>query len=404
MGASNFDSGTLSGKNEYYRANVDELKEHYGFDFVSLGLAAFLGAPLKWLYSAGDTSNRHRRIVLAPGHGVGGIVLKTGKPMVFSDIDRELDPREYSSYPIVFAEDLHSLCALPVSKKNRVVGVLLCAFRSKHDDHIRTFRKLADDLSGSFCGLDVITDDFLDFAWASAIDDGEGTGHLVVRSDLSRTIAAQEDERRRISRELHDGVAQELLTTSFTLRQLATKVDSEGCHLLDEALCNIDSILDELHNISVTLRPSSLDHLGFLAALRSQATVLEKTYGCAVTIRGELSHDRFDRAMETQAYRICQEAMTNASKYSGADEVFVQVEEAGEWISVSVSDYGCGFDVEAPVIRGSGCGLAGMKERANLIGAALEIQSGPHGTRVTLTAPMYPSSAGNSNVSTEAKQ
>lgn len=120
MGASNFDSGTLSGKNEYYRANVDELKEHYGFDFVSLGLAAFLGAPLKWLYSAGDTSNRHRRIVLAPGHGVGGIVLKTGKPMVFSDIDRELDPREYSSYPIVFAEDLHSLCALPVSKKNRV--------------------------------------------------------------------------------------------------------------------------------------------------------------------------------------------------------------------------------------------------------------------------------------------
>ena len=108
--------------------------------------------------------------------------------------------------------------------------------------------------------------------------------------------------------------------------------------------------------------------------------------------------------METQAYRICQEAMTNASKYSGADEVFVQVEEAGEWISVSVSDYGCGFDVEAPVIRGSGCGLAGMKERANLIGAALEIQSGPHGTRVTLTAPMYPSSAGNSNVPTEAKQ
>ena len=257
MGASNFDAKTLSGENERYRAHVGELKERYGFDFATLGLAAFPGAPLKWLYSAGDTSNRHRRIVLAPGHGVGGIVLKTGKPMVFSDIDRELDPREYSSYPIVFAEDLRSLCALPVTKEGRIVGVLLCAFRIEHDDHLRTFHELARNLGGSFCDLGVITDDFLDFAWANDIE-GEGeAGRMVVRSDLSRTIAAQEDERRRISRELHDGVAQELLTTSFKLRQLADTVDDEGCRLLDEALGSIDSVLDELHNISVMLRPSS---------------------------------------------------------------------------------------------------------------------------------------------------
>ncbi len=396
MGASNFDAKTLSGENERYRAHVGELKERYGFDFATLGLAAFPGAPLKWLYSAGDTSNRHRRIVLAPGHGVGGIVLKTGKPMVFSDIDRELDPREYSSYPIVFAEDLRSLCALPVTKEGRIVGVLLCAFRIEHDDHLRTFHELARNLGGSFCDLGVITDDFLDFAWANDIE-GEGeAGRMVVRSDLSRTIAAQEDERRRISRELHDGVAQELLTTSFKLRQLADTVDDEGCRLLDEALGSIDSVLDELHNISVMLRPSSLDHLGFLAALRSQATVLEKTYGCAVSIEGNLSHERFDRAMETQAYRICQEAMTNASKYSGADEVVVQVEEAGDWIHVSVSDCGCGFNVDSPEVRGSGCGILGMRERAALIGAAFDIKSGPHGTRVTIAAPMYPTSnAGN---------
>ena len=64
-----------------------------------MGITAFPGAPLTWLYSAGETSNRHRRISLAPGHGIGGIVLKTGKPMLFTDIDSEMDPREYSSYP-----------------------------------------------------------------------------------------------------------------------------------------------------------------------------------------------------------------------------------------------------------------------------------------------------------------
>ena len=80
MGASNFCEDVLAGRSEVYARTVEDLKERYGFDFVGLGLTAFLGAPLKWIYSAGATDERHHRIVLAPGHGIGGIVIKAGKP------------------------------------------------------------------------------------------------------------------------------------------------------------------------------------------------------------------------------------------------------------------------------------------------------------------------------------
>ena len=414
MSGSNFSKKALNGEVRELQDAVDDLYRRFGFDFVSMGLTAFVGAPLRWIYSAGETSSRHRRIALAPGHGIGGIVLKAGKPMLFTDIDAELDPREYSSYPIVFAEDLRSFCALPLMKGDHAIAVLLCAFRTVADGQEQTFSQLISHLDGKFCGLRVVTDGFMHLEGDGFADDaagasggsgggsdegagaagtgtsgasGAGTSHLS-RSEISLIIAAQEEERRRISRELHDGVAQELLTATLSLQLLAGHTDEDGTEALDEARGIINGVLDELHNISVQLRPSALDHLGFVPALRSQALVLEKTYGSAIAFEGDLSLGRFAHALETQIYRICQEAMTNACKYSGSDVVHVRIEEAGDWLHVEVSDDGCGFDVEKPTIKGSGCGLLGMQERAALIGAALSIESGAGGTRVSLSAPM----------------
>lgn len=414
MGASNFNQATLSGENAAFQEAVNTLHARFHFDFTSMGITAFVGAPLKWVYSAGETSNRHRRIALAPGHGIGGIVLKAGKPMLFTDIDSEMDPREYSSYPIVFAEDLRSFCALPLKRGNHVVAVLLCAFRTVDPSHAKTFRTLiTEELHGTFCGLDVVSEGFIglgetgsqaesvltdaaaDTSFAGMRDTDETGAPKLLRGDLARAIGAQEEERRRISRELHDGVAQELLTVTFTLQRLTGHVDSEGVAILEEARAGINGVLDELHNISVMLRPSSLDHLGFVPALRSQALLLEKTYGSAIHFEGTLTLPRFDRALETQAYRICQEAMTNACKYSGSDVVTVSVEAAGDWLHISVIDEGCGFDVAHPTIKGSGCGLLGMQERASQVGATLSIESGEHGTRVTLVTPMRTAEEGD---------
>ena len=391
MGASNFSEAELAGESERYAHAVKELKQVYGFDFVSIGLTAFIGAPLKWIYSAGATGERYRRIVLAPGHGIGGIVIKAGKPMMFVDIDAQIDPREYSSYPIVFAEDLHSFCALPLAKGGRVVGALLCAFRTVSDGHESVYMSLVRGLDGRLCDFDVVSSDFIDFRNMAAQGRSErGDGADSGESELSRVIGAQEAERKRISRELHDGIAQELLGVSFVLKRLEPHLgdDAEARQLFAEANNDIDRILDELHNISVELRPSALDHLGFIPALRSQAAVFEKTYGAEIVFEGNLSRKRFDPALETQAYRICQEAVLNACKYSGADKVHVTLEDADGWLHATVVDHGCGFDVEHPEVKGSGCGLSGMRERARLIGATLTMASDGDGTVVTLVAPM----------------
>ncbi|MEG0303523.1 GAF domain-containing sensor histidine kinase [Gordonibacter sp.] len=390
MGASNFSDEVLAGDSADYARTVEELKASYGFDFVAIGLTAFLGAPLKWIYSAGATDERHHRIVLAPGHGIGGIVIKAGKPMMFVDIDEEIDPQEYSSYPIVFAEDLHSFCALPLTKTGRVVGALLCAYRSVDARNQQVYRQVISDLQGRLGDLGVVDDDFMDFDRIAVEQRNESRDSpFLVHSEVSCVIAAQEEERKRISRELHDGIAQELLAVSFLMKRLESHVgDDEGRQLLGETFANLDRILDELHNLSVELRPSALDHLGLIPALRSQASLLEKAYGTEVVFEGGLSCRRFDQALETQAYRICQEAILNACKYADTDQVHVRLEDTDGWLHVSVVDHGGGFDTEHPVIKGTGCGLSGMQERAKLIGATLRIESGAGGTEVVLVAPM----------------
>lgn len=389
MESSNFSQRDLNGKNKLYQETVDYLKEHYGLDFVALGLTAYMGAPLKWIYGAGATNERFRRIVLSPGHGIGGIVIKSGKPMMFLDIDKQIDPREYSSYPIVFAEDLRSFCALPLLKENRVVGSLLCAYRSVNPEHEQVYHRMIDDLQGKLCGLTVVSEGFLYFDSGFVEKETEAKPERTVSStSIEQVIMAQEDERRRISRELHDGIAQEILSVSFLIRQLGPKLDDTSSRkVFTEVQSKIDSIIGELHNLSVELRPSTLDHLGLIPALRSQSIIFEKNYGAEVILKGKLSHKRFNRALETQVYRICQEAILNACKYSGADVVVVEIADREGQLYATITDEGQGFNTVHPDIKGSGCGLTGIQERAHLIDATLKIESDDSGTVISLIAP-----------------
>ncbi len=382
----NFSEDTLAGKNEDFQRTVNHLHKKFAFDFTSIGITPYVGAPLKWVYSAGETSERHRRISLSPGHGIGGIVLKAGKPMLFTNIDAEIDPREYSSYPIVFAEDLHSFCALPLKKENNVVAVLLCAHRSVSPANVAHYNELIDYLCGSVCGLSVISKGFMNLD--EIINEAQDAQDKPAQNNISRIINAQESERHRISRELHDGVSQELLTVVFLLNRIEGHTDADGQALVGKATQGIKSVMDELHNISVLLRPSALDHMGFVPALRSQALVLEKTYGAQSHFEGDLQIERFDEALETQAYRICQEAMTNACKYANVECIDVLIEKLDEdMLRISIVDEGCGFDINKPKIKGTGCGLLGMQERAEIVGATLNITSGKSGTKVVLTTP-----------------
>ena len=369
-----------------YVQAVEYLREEYTFDFAAIGIAPEFGEALQWKYASGNTGERFRRIALTPGRGIGGIVLKTGRPMLLTDIDNQLDPRDFSSYPIVFAEDLRSFCALPLSDGIHVVGALLCGFRNVDPSYEQLFNRLIVDTEQGLCGYSVPQGQALNFSDLSGanahgqagIDDGELTVNRV-----------QEEERRRLARELHDGLAQELLSVSMTINSVALlHDDAQTASLCAEAHSQIKRVLDEIHNLSVELRPLSLDDLGLQAALRSQAALYHKTFGMNIVVDDDTDAMRFDPYLETHVYRIAQEAMLNACKYSGSDEIRVSVHVAHSTLIVVVRDYGSGFDTLHPVVKGTGMGLSGMRERARIVEGLLQIESDEKGSRITLRAPL----------------
>lgn len=384
----NFSEAVLRGGDADYQREADRIAKAYGFDFVGIGLAPFVGASMKWAYFSGATSQRVTRISLSPGHGIGGIVMKSGQPMMFTDIDKDLGRSGYSSYPIVFAEDLRSFCALPLKQGVHTVGVLILAHRTSNREHAKAYLRCMNDLRGSFLDTEIEEQSLIDFD-KSEISGKKNTGFPLPQTELSKVVLAQEDERKRLSRELHDGMAQDLLTVTLLLHTAQERIaDDEANNLINQALARIKLIQTDIHNLSTELRPSTLDNFGLVSALKSQAAVLEKTYGANIVFNGQQTIERFDPAVETQVYRICQEAILNSCKYSRADKIEVSFSSRVGWLNVSVSDKGVGFNTEAPVIQGSGCGLSGMRERAHLIGADLQITSSDQGSTVSLVAPM----------------
>lgn len=159
----NFSEAVLRGGDADYQKEADRIAETYGFDFVGIGLPPFVGAPMKWAYFSGATSQRVTRISLLPGHGIGGIVLKSGQPMMLTDIDQDPGQNEYSSYPIVFAEDLRSFCALPLKQDSRTVGVLILAHRTPGRKYAQTYLRCASDLQGKFLDAEIQEQRFADF-------------------------------------------------------------------------------------------------------------------------------------------------------------------------------------------------------------------------------------------------
>lgn len=383
-----FTADFLRGNDEDARQEVRDLQQKFQFDFITMGLAPVLGAPLKWVYDQGASSQRLHRITLAPGHGVGGIVLKSGRPMLFTDLDSQMDPREYSSFPIVFAEDLHSFCALPLRTEKRVAGVLLIGYRTADPAHKDLYRACIEYLDGRFCGFEVVSDNFSTLEQIREEDAEESLDVPHTHSSLINSINAQEEERRRISRELHDGVVQELLALMLKAELVKRHSDEDDVKLVSEIIDGLNRAMGDLRNISVDLRPSTLDDLGLRSALVSQGQLYEHRYGARIIIEGNLGNNRFDKPLETQVYRIIQEAMVNSCKYSGSDFVRVTLNQQLGWLTATIYDEGIGFDIDKPTIKGTGCGLEGMKERAKLIGATLDIQSKAGQTTITLTAPM----------------
>lgn len=207
---------------------------------------------------------------------------------------------------------------------------------------------------------------------------------------MKSVLKAQEDERKRISRELHDGVAQEMLSSLVDLRVLKyMNIDDEVKKKVKQAESSITRVLDDIRHLAVELRPATLDDLGLEAAFRTHFKWIEKNYGLLVEYTAELEGKRYEGEIETVVYRVCQEAVLNALKYAETETITVRLFENAGKLKLNVADTGIGFDLDFRNAKGTGLGLYGMRERAELVEGQLLIQSEiDKGTLIYLEIPL----------------
>jgi len=209
-----------------------------------------------------------------------------------------------------------------------------------------------------------------------------------------RLIQAQEAEREKIARELHDEIGQVLTAVRINLQSIQrSRGTGEGVRPLDESIAIVDEALGRVRELSIELRPSLLDDLGLSAALRWYVDRYAQRTGIIAEVLDGFKEDgRLTRELETACFRIAQEALTNVARHAQAGSVSVQLERRRERMLLTIIDDGVGFDVDKlrkSASVASALGLRGMEERALALGGRLEIDSGlERGTRILATFPL----------------
>jgi signal transduction histidine kinase len=214
------------------------------------------------------------------------------------------------------------------------------------------------------------------------------------RAELVRKLlSAQEDERRRIARELHDETCQTVAALAVgldTVRRAASP--EEASAKLEDARALASRTLDGLHRVIFDLRPSVLDDLGLASAVRWWVARHLTPAGITARLEIEDLEDRLPPTVEIPVFRAVQEALTNVARHAGAKTVLLQMSRAGGTLSVDVEDDGRGFTpaaVATPSETGQGLGLLGMRERIEILGGTLTLDSSPgSGTHVAFTVPI----------------
>jgi signal transduction histidine kinase len=207
-----------------------------------------------------------------------------------------------------------------------------------------------------------------------------------------RLVEVQETERRNIARELHDEIGQSLTVMQLNLQAMLQSPGTGDQLRLNETLKVVERVLEQVQDISLALRPSMLDDLGLEPALRwytdRQAALLE----LQVEIHTDRLEQRLDPVIETECFRVAQEALTNVVRHAQAKAVTVDLRKEDGQIHLRVRDDGIGFAVAAvreKSVRGASLGLLSMEERAALAGGGLEFTSLPgQGTEVHAWFPL----------------
>jgi signal transduction histidine kinase len=206
---------------------------------------------------------------------------------------------------------------------------------------------------------------------------------------LRHTVAAQEEERARIARELHDETAQFLTALSLDLATMQKSVrrNPEVAHVLERLQSMTRQISQGIYRMVHDLRPAQLDDLGLVAALGYLVDeARHNQLHIAMTVNG--NRQRLDPLVETVLFRVAQEALTNIERHAGVSQASLTLSFDAEEIRLAVRDEGVGFNPAKDLLPPHGWGLAGMRERVESVGGHFRIDSTPgHGTLVEVVVP-----------------
>jgi len=317
-------------------------------------------------------------IRLAFGEGVAGWVAQHAKPAVVRD--KWSDPR-YVYIPALKGEQFNSMISLPLLRPEGVVGVL--NVHSRKADHFQP---------GDVARLGEVASVLAGIVENAVLYDRLATREAEVARFAAQTIEMQELDRRRIAANIHDGISQRLVSAWYHLRAARDLLVADGATAggppvvveIETTLALLSDALDEARNAIVGLRPAILDDLGLTAGLTSLATSL----GCDAEIELDLQSVTLPAHVETALYRISQEALQNVMKHAQAQQVRIGLHESADGrVTLSVSDDGVGFE-PSQAAGAMSYGMAGMQERATLIGAHLEVRSRRgDGSTIIVTLP-----------------
>lgn len=274
--------------------------------------------------------------------------------------------------------------------------------RGEPTDHFETLRQRKDgtllnisltvspvrDANGRIIGASKIARDITEHKRAEAA--------LRDREIMHRLVDAQEADRHRIARDLHDHLGQQLTALRLKLESIRSKTTDPA--VLEEVINTqaYASRIDlDINYLAWELRPTELDHLGLIDSLSSFVREWSKTYGIAAEFHSSRNRNgRYDAELETNLYRIVQEALNNILKHAQAKSVSVLLEERDDLLILIIEDDGAGFEPETGRWNGSsgkGLGLIGMRERTALLGGTLEIETRPgEGTTIYARVPVRP--------------
>lgn len=310
------------------------------------------------------------------------------------------DPQEFLAAPDFWLRNVHPEDAPGlISDLPRLFesGVLTHEYRFRHQDGsyrwMRDEMRLVRDPAGN--PLEIVGS-MIDITPRKEAEDKLRESEKNLRYFASQLLTAQERERKRVSRELHDDLGQGLLFFKLQLKvmeQRLGKGQGLGPEDWQELLSHVDRMVEDVRRLSRDLSPAILEDLGLSAALRRLVREFSKLYGSG-HCRAELDEidDLFEPEAQINIFRIFQESLTNVAKYSRATRVRTAVLRKKKQVSFLVEDNGLGFDVSRILGRegeSQGLGLAAIEERVRMLGGTLKIKSREGaGTRIAFTIPL----------------